>query len=351
MMKKPDQKTISFQEHKRKIPEWWGDDNKHYRICDVMDGLRSIPDKVIHCVVTSPPYWSLRDYGVDGQIGLEETMEEYIQKMVDIFSEIKRVLRDDGTVWLNIGDAYSSKYGDGLKPKDLIGIPWRLAFALQADGWYLRSDIIWHKPNSMPESVLDRPAKSHEYVFLLTKSNNYYYDIEDIRDNGKGKRTVWNISTRSGGVEHIAMFPPELPALCIRGGSSRKGACPLCGAPWEEIFERERKEGRPSTNCGNMDSDGRTRTTAGLNVPAEYKIVKVKSIGFRPTCSCGSKKTVPCIVLDPFLGSGTTVKVANDIGRIGLGFEINLNYKEIIENKIYGTPMGFELSDNLDNIW
>ena len=204
----------------------------------------------------------------------------------------------------------------------------------------------------MPESVIDRPSKSHEYIFLLTKNNNYYYDKECIRDDdNKGKRTVWDISTIPGDVEHIAMFPPELPMMCIKRGSSRKGACPECGAPWKEIFERKRKEGRPPTNCGNMDNDGRTRTTSGLNVPAEYKMVKVKSIGFRPTCSCDNKTTVPCIVLDPFLGSGTTVRVANDNARIGLGFELNPEYKEIIESKIYGTSVGFEIDDNLDNIW
>src|SRR5690554_4413723 len=179
---------------------------------DVIDCLRSLPDACVQCVVTSPPYWGLRDYGVEGQIGLEPTPEEHVEKMVEVFREVKRVLRDDGTLWLNYGDCYAGsttgadrppepghthedsgrvKTGQenkhrrpdaGLKPKDLVGMPWRIAFALQADGWYLRSDIIWSKPNPMPESVTDRPTKSHEYVFLLTKSAAYYYDADAIRE-------------------------------------------------------------------------------------------------------------------------------------------------------------------------
>ena len=177
---------------------------------DVLDVLRGWPDGFVQCVVTSPPYWGLRDYGVEGQLGLEKTPEEYTEKMVEIFREVKRVLRDDGTLWLNMGDCYNSpnthsgmadKVDWGiqrvldrgantpgitgtLKPKDLIGQPWRIAFALQADGWYLRSDIIWSKPNPMPESVRDRPTKAHEYLFLMTKSARYYYDQDAVREDG-----------------------------------------------------------------------------------------------------------------------------------------------------------------------
>src|SRR5690606_18145495 len=174
---------------------------------DVIETLRTLPDRIVHTCVTSPPYWGLRDYGVPGQIGLESTPEEYVKKMVEVFREVRRVLRDDGTLWLNLGDSYAgsgkgpsgksagvhaTKDGRqtmnnrvvpyGLKPKDLVGIPWRVAFALQADGWYLRSDIIWHKPNAMPESVKDRPIKAHEYIFLLSKSPRYYYDADAIRE-------------------------------------------------------------------------------------------------------------------------------------------------------------------------
>ena len=187
---------------------------------DCLDVLRTLPDKSVHCCVTSPPYFGLRDYGVDGQIGLEQTPDEYVAKLVDVFREVKRVLRDDGTLWLNLGDSYfSTTKGSGgsnpetspkqawkgvengqgftprkisagnsdLKPKDLIGIPWRVAFALQADGWYLRSDIIWAKGNPMPESVTDRPTKAHEYIFLLSKSERYFYDAEAIKEDANPK--------------------------------------------------------------------------------------------------------------------------------------------------------------------
>ncbi|MDR4149299.1 site-specific DNA-methyltransferase, partial [Bacillus thuringiensis] len=178
-----------------------------------LDVLKTFPDNFVSTVVTSPPYWGLRDYGVDGQIGLEATVEEYVSNLVSVFREVKRVLRDDGTLWLNLGDAYAGSGGgrnadgkgnpgnnhfqsvgqvtgivsvtksvDGLKPKDLIGLPWRVAFALQQDGWYLRQDIVWNKPNAMPESVRDRPTKSHEYIFLLSKSPKYYYDHESIKE-------------------------------------------------------------------------------------------------------------------------------------------------------------------------
>ena len=285
---------------------------------DVMEGLRQLPDESVHCVVTSPPYWGLRDYGVDGQIGLEPTPELFVARMVEVFAEVKRVLRKDGTCWVNLGDSYAnptnggngatggrdkstlaaamppigttvvrSKMAPGLKPKDLVGIPWRVAFALQADGWYLRSDIIWHKPNPMPESVTDRPTKSHEYVFLLTKSDRYAYDAEAIKepsswdpsnskmpdgwDTGEGghgsfhrqgrekgkrtndkqrghsrrhagfndrwdsmereqqcagtrnKRSVWTIAPAPFAEAHFATFPPELPEVCIKAG------CPIGG--------------------------------------------------------------------------------------------------------------------------
>src|SRR5438552_1843850 len=174
---------------------------------DCLEILKTLPDQSVQMCVTSPPYWSLRDYGVAGQIGLEPTLEDYIAKMVQIFAEVRRLLQDDGTLWLNLGDSYTSgnrsTYRSGasdnkghviqndmprpaipaqLKPKDLCGIPWRVAFALQNDGWYLRSEIIWHKPNPMPESVMDRPTRSHEYIFLLSKSERYFYDGHAIRE-------------------------------------------------------------------------------------------------------------------------------------------------------------------------
>jgi DNA modification methylase len=258
--------------------------------------LASMPADSVDCVVTSPPYWGLRDYGSDGQLGLERTPEEYVANMVAVFAEVRRVLKPSGTCWLNLGDSYAGArpagggtmagFNDryfgretdggkqtemdtgkpardavaGLKPKDLVGIPWRVAFALQADGWYLRSDIIWSKPNPMPESVTDRPTKSHEYLFLLTKSPRYYFDQEGVREpekpwnggrinapkfgperlvggsgapgttsktfeviKGANIRSVWTIATRPYPGAHFAVFPPELPERCIKAGSPELG--------------------------------------------------------------------------------------------------------------------------------
>jgi site-specific DNA-methyltransferase (cytosine-N4-specific) len=215
--------------------------------------LKTFADGTFGACITSPPYWGLRDYGIEGQIGAEKTLDIYLTDLVAIFREVRRVLRDDGTLWLNIGDSYTSgnrgwrdpdkknpargmsyrpPNPKGLKDKELIGIPWRLAFALQADGWYLRSDIIWYKPNCQPESVKDRPTRSHEYVFLLAKTENYYYDAEAIRERAdepgvtRNRRTVWSINTEPSKEAHFAMFPPRLVKLCMVGGSP-KGAAVL----------------------------------------------------------------------------------------------------------------------------
>ena len=310
---------------------------------DVMDGLRQLPDESVHCVVTSPPYWGLRDYGVDGQIGLEATPDLFVARMVEVFREVRRVLRRDGTCWLNLGDSYNNRtrvrssshqpglngvvdgswadraagggvrmsHGmDGLKEKDLVGMPWRVAFALQADGWWLRSDIVWAKPNPMPESVTDRPTKAHEYVFLLTKSERYHYDHEAIKEAqsesgierakyarighakdvygdgitnlrnhntdsksrelerlglGRNKRSVWTIATHPYSDAHFATFPPELPEICIKAG------CPTGGT-----------------------------------------------------------------VLDPFSGAGTTAMVADRLQRSAIGIELNPEYAAMSERRISG---------------
>lgn len=212
---------------------------------DALTTLRLLPSSSVKCIVTSPPYWGLRDYGISEQIGLESSMPQFINRLVAVFSEAKRVLTDDGTLWLNIGDGFTSgnrgyrapdkknparamsvrpNTPEGLKAKDLIGIPWRLAFALQEDGWYLRSDIVWNKPNAMPESVKDRPNRSHEYLFMLTKSEKYYYDWQSVRevtDNGglRNRRSVWNINTRPFAGSHFATFPPELIRPCIEAST------------------------------------------------------------------------------------------------------------------------------------
>jgi len=298
--------------------------NKIYNM-DCLEGLKQLPDNSINCCVTSPPYWGLRDYGVEGQLGLESTPEEYVAKMVEIFREVRRVLRDDGTLWLNLGDSYASggmsnpsskstlsggkdlgaadysitrKVPNGLKPKDLVGIPWMVAFALRADGWYLRQDIIWHKPNPLPESVKDRCTKAHEYIFLLTKSQKYFYDSEAIKEKsnypGQGgaaighvthsqpgarrlsvtenlkirgekrnKRSVWTVTTKPFKGAHFATYPPDLIEPCILAG------CPAGG-----------------------------------------------------------------VVLDPFMGSGTTGMVAAMYQRNFIGFELNPEYCKMAEKRI-----------------
>lgn len=248
-----------------------------------LDLLAAMPDESVQTCVTSPPYWGLRDYGEAAQLGLEPTPEEYVENMVAVFREVRRVLRDDGTLWLNLGDSYmgggGGNYGSGistasdhgqhltnvrnrrefientgLKTKDLVGIPWRVALALQADGWYLRSDIIWHKPNPMPESVTDRPTKAHEYIFLLTKQPRYYYDADAIREaldgplhapgnkkldasrgdhdrmekvwgnpGGRNRRSVWTVTTKPFSGAHFAVFPPDLIEPCILAGCPEGG--------------------------------------------------------------------------------------------------------------------------------
>lgn len=209
--------------------------------------LALFPDNTFQMCVTSPPYWGLRDYAVEGQIGAESTIDQYIGDLVSIFREVRRVLREDGTLWLNIGDSFTSggrtwrdadkknqargmsyrpPTPEGLKPKDLIGIPWRVALALQQDGWYLRTDIIWHKPNCQPESVKDRPTRSHEYIFLMSKSEDYFYDNETIKEQAKdgetrrNRRSVWSINTEPYNGAHFAVFPPELVRLCVLAGSN-----------------------------------------------------------------------------------------------------------------------------------
>jgi site-specific DNA-methyltransferase (cytosine-N4-specific) len=215
-------------------------------LADARQKLATFADQTFQCCITSPPYWGLRDYEYPNQIGAEVKLEDYIRDLVIVFREVRRTLRDEGTFWLNIGDAYTSggrtwrapdkknagramsyrpDTPEGLKPKDLIGLPWRIAFALQDDGWYLRSDIIWNKPNCQPESVKDRPTRSHEYMFLFSKSERYYFDQESIKEpaigdnGGKNRRSVWNINTEGFKGAHFAVFPPKLVEYCILAGS------------------------------------------------------------------------------------------------------------------------------------
>jgi DNA modification methylase len=614
------------------LPAWWPSD-KPFLVGDVIGKLALLPNQSVQCGVTSPPYWGLRDYQVEGQLGLEPTPEEYVANMVEVFRAFWRVLRDDGTLWLNLGDSYAgnrekatesatatcgntkedccakfNKVVSGLKPKDLVGIPWRVAFALQSDGWYLRSDIIWHKPNPMPESCTDRPTKSHEYIFLLTKNDVYYFDNEaikekqaeetlsDKRENGhenrggkfnlalecgvqgskfyrptggmRNRRSVWRITTKpygnamdytnadyvgkdgkpykvspscpihshvltnqttdtlecgeqlnpvqnhnpgtyphhakeplseqsatnprdnhdarlskkdclnpnisqkqtlesttvnkiqsnqtehTLGVEnhdhtmntelygdtqtgmtdyslpsnvqiatlhnnqnrkkgrvpstnlpcissgenpsctqrigeepekidlgvhtgesntsadsslsafglsvqtpyhnadksktckpvctctictfsHFAVFPPEIPEICIKAGTSEKGACPKCGSPWERVMETKR-ENSISRQDRQTATGGAITGGVGKNFPETTS----KTIGWQPTCSCGIKETTPCIVLDPFAGSGTTIVVAEQLGRIGLGIDLNPSIAKHYRNRLAGGDVG-----------
>ena len=207
---------------------------------DALTVLQRLPDCAVQAVITSPPYWGLRDYSIPDQLGLESTLTQYVNGLLSIFTEVRRVLKDDGVFWLNIGDGYTSgnrgwRAPDkknparamsvrpntpvGLKPKDLVGIPWRLAFAMQEDGWYLRADIIWNKPNAMPESVKDRPTRSHEYVFMFTKDEQYYYDREAIMEatetGTRNRRSVWNIRTHAFPGAHFATFPTALVEPCV----------------------------------------------------------------------------------------------------------------------------------------
>jgi site-specific DNA-methyltransferase (adenine-specific) len=208
---------------------------------DALTTLQRLPANSVQCIVTSPPYWGLRDYNNPDQIGLEQNLPQFINSLTTVFREVRRVLKDDGLLWLNIGDGYTSgnrgwrapdkknparamdvrpQTPQGLKPKDLMGIPWRLAFALQDDGWYLRADIVWNKPNAMPESVKDRPTRSHEYLFMFSKSERYYYDREAVLEaNGRNRRTVWDIHTQPFAGAHFATFPTKLIEPCIRAST------------------------------------------------------------------------------------------------------------------------------------
>ncbi len=410
---------------------------------DVIERLREMPENSVHTCVTSPPYWGLRDYGtatweggdaecahesrrrnhrsdekqassagtsrdpiratecrcgarrVDQQLGLEATPEEFIEKMVAVFREVRRVLREDGTLWLNIGDSYNAGTtaqrpphptaavgnwaksdtvgrrvnAPDLKPKDLVGIPWLLAFALRADGWYLRQDIIWAKPNPMPESVTDRCTKAHEYLFLLTKSARYYYDQEAIREgvtggahargdgqnpkrqeapNGvranstfsapdlvsaRNKRTVWTIATEAYPEAHFATFPTALVKPCILAGTSERGVCSQCGAPWLREVERT---AMVLNRSERTHEKGRTRSSGTMVEP-----LSATTIGWAPSCK-HEAPAIPATVLDPFLGSGTTAYVAKSLGRHAVGIDLNPEYLELARRRC--AQMGLEMA-------
>lgn len=332
---------------------------------DCLEGLKLLDDNSIHCCVTSPPYWGLRDYGVDGQLGFESTPEEYVSRMVEIFREVKRVLRDDGTLWLNLGDSYAGsgkrQTQDGcadpkvkkchgmklpknnmtkdLKPKDLVGIPWMVAFALRADGWYLRQDIIWHKPNPMPESVTDRCTKAHEYIFLLSKSQKYYYDHEAIKEP-VAESTIGRGPVSFGG-EKGRNYKPNKGDPNYRGGNEQ----------WGRIFDYTK-----SCKSKNIQYDGQKPNTfhmkrqEGLRdelyfVRNKRSVWTVTTKPFKEAhfATFPPELITPCIkagcpkggtVLDPFMGAGTTAIVAYEWGCNYIGIELNKEYCNIAEKQI-----------------
>jgi DNA modification methylase len=369
---------------------------------DVRDTLKTIPDKSVQVICTSPPYWGLRDYGVQptiwggdekcdhdweetfcrkcgawmGTLGQEPHPKDFAAHVVEIMEEARRVLRDDGTLWLNLGDTYaankscqvpSTKWGaaapqlagkmsvpEGFKPKDLVGVPWRVAFALQDKGWWLRSDIIWSKPNGLPESVTDRPTKAHEYVFLFTKKPHYFYDPEAIRErqndsSGHSRRSVWPVLTQPFEGAHFATWPPDLVRLMVKAGSSEKGCCPTCGAPWKRVVRRgEEPEFRYLNTKAERDANQVPNQPVKKRLP--QKIKTRNTLGWEPTCNCPAADPVRCAVMDIFSGSGTTGMVALQENRNYIGIDLNEQYLEMAKARITGERAPSKSSDQSNGV-
>jgi DNA modification methylase len=380
---------------------------------DALTRLREIPDGTFQTCVTSPPYMGLRSYLPNGhadkarEVGAEPTPDAYVAALVEVFREVRRTLRDDATVWLNLGDCYSdggtgangrqrnapnaNRDGtrdnkaplgvlpprmDGAKPKDLLGIPWLVAFALRADGWFLRSAIVWAKVNPMPESVTDRPTSSYEHVFLLAKRAIYFIDMDAIADEAKtaGKeglgfysnravamgrtpsgnesanprlgirsltrnaRNVWTIATQPYGGAHFATMPPELADRCIRAGTSERGACPHCGAPW--IRETSRSTETPTIAPSEIDRFGTGDAGVHRKIGGQYQkwldANPKQTTGWSQSCACPTHAPVPQAVLDPFGGAGTTALVADRLGRDATIIELNPAYAALARQRIEG---------------
>lgn len=354
---------------------------------DALTLMRGWPADFVDCCITSPPYWGLRDYGVEGQLGTEKTPEDFVSNLVRVLNEVHRVLKPGGTLWLNLGDSYAgnpasggrSKSGKfngsptkdrdhhtpkrkkytrpaGYKQKELVGIPWKVAFALRESGWRIRQDIIWAKNNPMPESVKDRCTKSHEYIFLLTKNKKYFYDHVSIMEpavyagqsrggskkryeqntagmdnkvyNMKNKRDVWNVNVKPYPEAHFATFPPELILPCVLAGCPKE-VCKSCGEPRKPILNKtsykpeaaedgERKVDK-SRGDKNRKISGRDyrKQGCGNQVISGYT-----------DCGCGAG-FVPGLILDPFMGAGTTAMVAKENGRNFIGCELNPEYLKI----------------------
>ncbi len=496
----------------------------------VLDVLRRLPEASVHCIITSPPYYGLREYGLPpqvwggapdcahawrtkllpagngmtdsfmrgpslnrasatrrahasalcahcgawrGSLGLEPSPWLYLEHMVQVFRDVRRVLRPDGTLWLNMGDSYASNAAgprpqsgfpserdraheaicastafrnDAIKVKDMLGMPWRLALALQADSWWLRKDVIWAKDNPMPESVADRPTSAHEYLFLLARSERYFYDADAIREphewlgnggrlktpsgwdtgpgahqglvgryprtktsraphaggrrqapepgepdafhpRGRNKRSVWTIPTvpfelelcvacgtvyepeayhrlpalededaprrrcRCGAhdawASHFATFPPDLVLPCVLAGTSARGCCPKCGAPWRRLVDRAYDNpGRRATN--GPRSLSRRDETAGFPVRLE---LACWTVGWAPACACPSSEPVPCTVLDPFCGSGTALVVAAKNGRDAIGVDLQRQYVPFIQHRLRALELDLVYPTTLDVRW
>lgn len=338
---------------------------------DWIEQLRTLPDQSVHTCVTSPPYWGLRDYGTPGQLGLEQTIEEYLDKMVAGFAEVRRVLRDDGTAWVNLGDSYASNGGShdtscgtriaryqsplrnhgvrirkqgAIKRKDLCGIPWRVAFALQADGWYLRQDIIWHKPNPMPESVRDRCTKAHEYVFLLSKRPRYYFDAEAIKEpaspdsharyaRGRSDNHKW--ADGGPGKQTIATNKPGSRFYRERAVGVGPKARPSKGVP-----NMPRVKYNDSFSAAIVDLVEKRNKRSVWTVPtfpySEAHFATFPPNLVKPCILAGSP--IGGVVLDPFGGSGTVGQVALELGRSAVLIELNPEYKRMMEERTAITP-------------
>lgn len=305
---------------------------------EALKKLRQLPDCCCSTCVTSPPYYGLRDYGTDGQIGLEETPEQYIERLVAIFREVRRVLKDDGTLWVNIGDSYAASgkgrirrtcEGNGLKRKDLIGIPWLLAFALRADGWHLRADIIWQKPNAMPESVKDRPTRAHEYIFLLSRSARYYYNAEAVKEPAVGFYNAAPAGSKGTGKPNARR---RGNSRTFRGGGAYTH---------DRAAENSASVERESHGLVPNETGKRNRRTVWTVATRPYKGAHFATFPeelVRPCILAGSRPGD--IVLDPFCGSGTTGAVAAQEGRDFIGIEINPDYCEMSRQRIRESQKG-----------
>jgi site-specific DNA-methyltransferase (adenine-specific) len=325
---------------------------------DCLEALKKMPGQSVHCCVTSPPYYALRNYGVKGQIGVEDQSSEYVQKLIDVFTEVHRVMRNDGVLWVNISDTYaSSKTGkDSIFPvndKSLLGVPWRFALAMISSGWILRQDIIWNKPNALPESVKDRCTKSHEYIFMFTKSAKYHFDAHAIKECAasggnakKNKRSVWTVTTRAFKGAHTATFPVSLIEPCVKSSTSEHGCCEKCGSPYVRILQRGAVNIEHQKACGG-NTDGKYAGKATKDYakskaqdPSATKarilagMVEKKTVGWRKTCSCDTANIKPCVVLDPFGGSGTTGIAASKNRCDFVLCELNTEYADIAATRI-----------------